>query len=126
MAATLVALTPDYTRRRKRNRIKITPTGNYAAGGQVIDLTALTNPNFLPNVGISGFNIPALSDVAITKVPAGYTAEMVAGTNTAALATAFKLKIFTAPDTELAAGAYPASLLADYFEIEVNVNSWTQ
>ncbi len=126
MAVTLIALKPDYSRRRKTNRIKIVPTGNYATGGQVLDLTALTNPNFYPNVGVSAFNIPPLEDLIVTRVPAGYTAEIVAGTDPTALATAFKLKLFTAPDTELAAGAYPASLLADFFEIEVNVNSWTQ
>lgn len=126
MAATLVALKVDYTRRRKRNRIQVTPVGTYAAGGQVIDFTALTNPTFQPNVGISGFNIPPLSDITVTKAPAGYSAEVVVGTDATALATAFKLKIFTTADAELAAGAYPASLLADFFELEVNVNSWTQ
>lgn len=126
MSLTLTALKIDYTRRRKINRIQTQPVGAYTTGGAVFDLTGLLNPNFQPNVGVSAFNIPPLTDLIVTRCPAGYTAEIVAGSDPTALATAYKLKIFTAPDTELAAAAFPASLLADYFEVEVNVNTWTQ
>lgn len=121
MGFTATWQTPDYTRRRKMVRLKLVPTGNYTAGGDPIDLTAVTNPKFLPNPGFP--TVPSIDDVYINKVPAGYGAEIVAGAGST-LATAFKLKVFTTANTELAAGAYPAALTGDSLLLEADVTNW--
>lgn len=112
---------PNFTRRRKLIRFKVTPTGNYTTGGDPLDLTAITNPKFEQNPGFR--SVPSLDDIYVVRAPAGYGAELVAGTGTT-LATALKLKVFTTANTELAAGAYPGALTGDSFLIEADVSTW--
>lgn len=125
MALPLTALRPDYTRRRKINRLKSTPTGNYVTGGVPFDLSSIANPNWFPNVGFG--SVPNIDDITVTKVPGGYTAEIVSsGVGSPTLATAYLMKVYTTAGTELAAAAFPAALLAGVFEFEINVNIFTQ
>lgn len=113
------AVSSSNTRRQKTIKIKATPSGNYPAGGDPIDLTNITDPQF------QGSCFPGkIPDyIQIENSPAGYTAEIVAGTGTT-LATAFKLKVFTAAGTELTAAAYPAALLADFFLLALIGPNW--
>lgn len=125
MALPLTAMQPDYSRRRKNNRLKSTPTGNYVTGGVPFDLSTIANPNWHPNIGFGP--IPNIDDIHVVKVPAGYTAEVVSsGVGSPTLATAFLLKVYTTAATELAAAAFPAGLLAGVFEFEINVSIFTQ
>lgn len=126
MSLTSTALAVEYNRRRRVLRLQIAFVGNYTPGGDVLDLTAILNPNFQPNVGVSGFNIPALTNFKIARPVAGYGFEVVAGSAPAVLATAFKIKVFTTAATEFAAGAYSASLLADTLVLEIDTSTWIQ
>lgn len=106
----------DITRRKKRRRVKITPSGNYVAGGDTLDLTKMTNPN---NLGASRFgNVPKFA--ASQNVPGGYTAEYIPG---ATLATC-KVK-YALNGAELAAGAYPAVLTGDVTDLEFITDTYT-
>ena len=87
--------------------LQIVPTGNYTTGGDVLDLTKIV----VNASGVSLIKAPPLCLVA-GGLLSGYSAQIVPGTNTANLATAYKIKFFSAAGTELAAAAYPAVLLA--------------
>lgn len=119
MPQTLAAVSFSNSRRQKTITINATPTGSYPPGGDPIDLTAITDPTFQG----SCFPGKVPDRVLILNVPAGYDAEIVAGTGTT-LATAFKLKVYSAPGTELAAAAYPAALLADAFQLALIGPNW--
>lgn len=114
MALATVIKAVDFTRRRKRRQLEITMSGNYAAGGDTLDLTKATNPSYLQGAGFS--NVPVLSDVTVKNSPDGYTAEFVPGTTLANS----KIKFMSTADTELAAGAYPANLAAVKLELEIS------
>lgn len=122
MALPLTALQPDYSRRRRTRRYSTLATGNYVTGGVALDLSTILNPHFYGDVFMG--TIPLLEQLSV-EMPAGYTAMFVPGTDQTSLATAWKLKIFTAPDTELAAAAFPASLLADSIFINVDQPAWS-
>ena len=125
MPLPLTAMQNDYTRRRKVNRLKGTATGNYVLGGIPFDLSTIANPSFYPNIGFG--QIPNIDDIKVTKVPAGYEAEVVASAvGSPTLATAFLLKFYTTAATELAAAAFPAGILASPVEFEINVSTFTQ
>lgn len=75
MALAAVAKFVDITRRRRKVGLGITPSGNYTKGGDVLDLTKVTNPNFLQSAGIG-----AVPDAYTAEnAPAGYTAEFIPG-----------------------------------------------
>jgi hypothetical protein len=86
-------------------RYKVTLSVNYAAGGQLIDFSAATNPKVLPNA----FPGRAPANVKVENAPDGYNVEVIPGV----ALNDWKLKIWSTADTELAAGAYPANLAAD-------------
>ena len=118
----ITALKPDYSRRRRVRRNSIVASGNYTVGGIPIDLTAILNPNFYGDVFMG--TVPALEDMILEKVPAGYSAEIVAGAGTT-LATAFNLKLYTAPGTEMTAIALPAGITGDNFLLFINQQAWS-
>ncbi|MGH9393570.1 MAG: hypothetical protein ACRD1E_05320 [Terriglobales bacterium] len=103
MAIASSFLDVDVTRRRVRRVLSLVFSGNYATGGDTLDLTAATNPNGLAGAKAFGRNTAASS---VGNVPDGYTAELLAGT----ALNNWKVKWFTASNTELAAGAYPAGI----------------
>lgn len=104
------------SRRRKRIRVNIVATGNYVTGGDTLDLTATTNPNFLNAAGFA--SLP--TDNEIVYLPGGYSAEFVPGTTLAN----GKIKVYSAAGTELAAAAYPAVLLGAPWEWEFSGPLW--
>ena len=79
----------------------LTPTGNYATGGDVVDFTTV------PLVKASR---PPMS-VMFYNFPGGYNAEWIRATPDAV--NTGKVKIYSASGTELTAGAYPAALTAN-------------
>jgi hypothetical protein len=105
MALTSTTLDRDISRRKRKLRITVIPSGNYTPGGDTFDLTAITNPKVIPLGKPSA--LPKFATVV--NSPAGYSAEFVAG----ATMQTCKLKVFASPGNELAAAAYPAALLAD-------------
>jgi len=118
--ALVVAGEAQNTRRQKTIRIRATPSGSYTVGGDPIDLTTITNPTFKP--GVYPGQVPSINSV-VENSPAGYSAELVAGSGTT-LATAFNLKIYTAPGVEMTAIAYPAALTGDSFLIGLLGPNW--
>jgi hypothetical protein len=101
IASALVDINP--TRSRATRTLALTMSGNYATGGDTLDLTATTNPNNIAGAKAFG-RVPAVSRV--NNVPDGYSAEVVPG----AALNNWKVKWFTASNTEVAAGAYPAGI----------------
>lgn len=109
MAQALSVRMTRHNVRVKDRIIKAVASGNYATGGDAIDLTNVANPNFKTDAKF-GQNV-AIEDWEVIQSPAGYGAELVQG----ALLSNWKLKIFTTANTELAAGAYPAAITGDFF-----------
>lgn len=120
MSLPITALTPDYSRRRKNRRYTMQATGAYVTGGDVIDFSTILNPGFFGDVFLG--NVPGYDEVSF-ELPGGYDAQLVAGTGTT-LATAWKLQIFASGGAELAAAAYPASLLATPIIMIVSQRAW--
>lgn len=118
MALASTVTVVDITRRRKRKTIQVTPSGNYVAGGDTIDLTATTNPSFLAGAGFG--SVP--KRYIACRAPGGYTAEYIPG---ATLATC-KVKYYSAAGQELAAGAYPAALTGDVTEVELSTALYSE
>jgi len=89
-----------------RIQVQITPSGNYATGGDTVDLTAL--------IGVAAGGVPvfAANNAPLYGVAQGSTGDdydFIPGTQL----NNGKLKINTASNTELAAGAYPARISGD-------------
>jgi hypothetical protein len=90
-------------------------TGNYVTGGDTLDLTTIVG--LVPTASLP-LQIYAQSNGGATSFGAGvggYYEVVQAG---AALNT-YKLKAYTAGGTELAAGAYPASVTSDVVTITI-------
>jgi hypothetical protein len=119
MPLNLTAVSSSNTRRQKTIKIKAAPTGSYVVGGVPIDLTSITDPTFQG----SCFPGQVPQAIQVDNAPAGYSAEVVAGAGTT-LATAFNLKVYTAPGTEMTAIAFPAGLLADSFLLAMTGPNW--
>jgi hypothetical protein len=82
-------------------------------GGDTVDLTSI-----VAALGQSDVTIGypgTIKNFEVVSAPAGYPALLVAGTT---LKT-WKLRVFSAIDTELATGAYPADILAGTFILMV-------
>ena len=109
MALALSAKPTRHGLRTKDRVVKVVASGNYVTGGDTVDLTNVSNPNFLSDQRF-GQN-SSINDYEVVQAPAGYTAELVPG---ATLAT-WKLMVFSAPNTQLAAAAYPAAITGDFF-----------
>ena len=98
MAATLTLLHgPEVGQLARKFIFKVVLTSNYPTGGETL--------NFAPYV--SG-DVGALPTSVQPERFGGYVPSYIPG----ASISAGKLKQFSAPGTELAAGAYPAALLA--------------
>jgi hypothetical protein len=116
----LVAINSLNTRRQKTIKVSAAPlAGNYTPGGLALDLTTITDPSF------RGSCFPGMvpQSIQVENAPAGYSAEIVAGSGTT-LATAFALKIYTAPNVEMTAIAIPANLVADFFLLALLGPNW--
>jgi hypothetical protein len=120
MSLPITALTPDYSRRRKNRRYAAQATGVYVALGDAIDFSTILNPGFLGDVNLG--TVPTFDELSCV-LPGGYDAQFVPGTGTT-LATAWKLQVFASGGAELAAGAYPAVLLATPILIVVTQRAW--
>lgn len=90
----------------------LVPSGNYVSGGDIVDFTSPSAAPVLlgpggPSIPSSG---PALKfDTWMESGDITYFLSQIIGT----AMNNNKLRVFTATATELAAGAYPAALLAD-------------
>jgi hypothetical protein len=104
----------DYTRRKKKLVIALTFSGSYSTGGDTLNFTTMTNPSFVANANVA--KIPSVADVVFQNGAGGYDFDFVPGTTLANS----KIKIFSAANTELAAGAYNAALTGDTLNVEIN------
>ena len=79
------------------------------AGGDTVDLTAITLSlgQSDAQVGYPG----NIKNYQVVSAPAGYMAELIKGTTLKN----WRLRLYTAPNTELATGNYPAEILAGTF-----------
>ncbi|HLJ90518.1 MAG TPA: hypothetical protein VKZ53_27160 [Candidatus Angelobacter sp.] len=101
--------------RDKSIRYQVALSGNYvqvANGGEVLAINSAQNPQFLPGAGwgLTGPDVTKFGVGYPLQGPGGLAAEIVPGVD------AFHpiLKLFnTTTGTELAAGAYPAAVIAD-------------
>jgi len=105
MPVALQVVSVDTSRRKKRITYKATFSGNYPTGGDTANLSAATNPKFLP--GAYPSRVPDVVD--IIGNPGGNGAEFVLGTGM----TDGKIKQFSSANTELGAGAYNAAVTGD-------------
>ena len=109
MALALTVQTVHHELRTKRLYLIATASGNYVTGGDTGNLQAIT-----PNISQMDARIGYPGNIKHSEVcnaPDGYTANLIPG---ATLAT-WKLQIFASDGTELAAGAYPALVIATPF-----------
>lgn len=83
-------------------------------GGDTVDLTSITIPVGFPSDGNVGYP-GQINQYEVIKFAAGYTAQLIPGPNL----TAWLLQVFSAAGTQQATGAYPAALLADFFELRL-------
>jgi len=109
MALALTALAVRHDLRTKELILKAVASGNYATGGDTVNLTSILNPNNITNA-VAGYP-GRITEPIVKQFAGGYVAELIPGTTLAN----WKLKIFSAPATELAAGAYPAAITGDFF-----------
>jgi hypothetical protein len=110
---TLTATDKDISRRKKILTISVAiGAGNYVPGGLPCDLTKVLNPKLLS--GAKPATLPKKG--VVINSPAGYNGEFILG---ATMQTCL-LKIYSAPGTELAAGATPAAIVADPFQVEIS------
>lgn len=112
-----------------RQFLKLVFSGNYPPGGDALDLT---NAGGTPAAPTTISPAAYLGVVDIDVLERGVTGGLVAGGGFCAIIAPnantplkfadlanLKLKIFTSGNTELGAGAYPASVLGDVVIIEV-------
>ena len=110
MSLALTLQTVNHDLRTKKIYLIATASGNYVAGGDTVNLQAITlhigqSPS--DTIGYPG----TIKHSEVCNAPAGYTGILIPG---ATLAT-WKLQIWAADGTELAAGAYPALVIATPF-----------
>ena len=94
-----------------------TVTGNYAQGGDVLNLNPATwtDPKMLGIVGLEVGRVPPVAPAPFEENLGGYYAEVVPGTTQSN----FMTKFFAPGGAELAAGAYPAAILNGGLVFEV-------
>ena len=105
MAVALAIQKVDVSRRQKRIFYGATFSGNYATGGDTLDFAAATNPKF----EAAAYPSRAPDVIIVHGAPGGNPAEGVLGTDM----TNSLIKMFSASDTELGAGAYNAAVTGD-------------
>lgn len=107
----------DHTRRRRIVTLQVTPSGAYPAGGDTLDLSAVTNPNAFARAGFGSTFIPDKQDVTFKDSLAGALPEWIQGADFKSC----KIKLFSSAGTEHAAAAYTAAELADVLIVEISV-----
>lgn len=110
MSLALTVQSVDHELRKKRLYLIATASGNYVTGGDTVNLNNITialGQDLDSPIGYPG----VISHSEVCNQPDGYTANLIPG---ATLAT-WKLQIFSADNTELGAGAYPAGIIATPF-----------
>lgn len=95
--------------------ITITPSGSYVSGGDTFDLTAITRPVGAPPLPGGGAAVAPLPTQVTINSRNGYSYSYVPGTTRAN----GKLKVNTAANTELSAGAYPAGVTGDVITAQI-------
>lgn len=102
--------------------IKLTPSANYATGGDTFSIApgALADPN---GKGVIGYpsGIPACPPLVIGNfgmTETGNSANITTNVIPGATQGAYKLQVFV-NGTEVSAGAWPAALLTGYFALQV-------
>lgn len=115
MAIALKHKSMAHAHRQMRRIILGTLSGNYAAGGQVTDLTTASNPLGIDGAKQMANRLP--ESVEVVNMPQGFLGNWIPGTNL----TDGKLQITQiSTGAELVAGAYPAGLTgADGIILEV-------
>lgn len=109
MALALTVQAVNHDLRTKKLYLIATPSGNYVTGGDTVNLQAITAAlgQADATIGYPG----KITHYEVCNAPDGYTSNLIPG---ATLAT-WKLQIFASDNTELAAGAYPAGIIATPF-----------
>ena len=102
MSITANVLTTQ-TNKLKEIYVSITPSGNYSTGGDTFDLTALKNPNFLPDPFLA--RVPVSVGV-MNEEMGGFYVGILPGT----ALNNYKIKFYQPGGSEVAAGAYPAAI----------------
>ena len=110
MSLALIVQTVNHELRTTKRYLIATASGNYVAGGDTVNLQAITlslGQDLDGTIGYPGI----IKHSEVCNCPDGYTANLIPG---ATLST-WKLQIFASDNTELAAGAYPAGIIATPF-----------
>ena len=92
-----------HTNKLKEIYVQIVPSGNYSTGGDTFDLTALKNPNYLPDPYLA--RVPVSIGV-MNEEMSGYYVGILPGTAT----NNYKIKFYQPGGSEVAAGAYPGAI----------------
>lgn len=106
MPWTLTVISINPTRRKLTVLFSAVPSGAYVAGGDVVDLTAPIDSSYL------GYKCPSVVPDVLECV-SGMTGNSGEGVTAGLTPATCKMKFFSSTDTELAAGAYSATQLAD-------------
>lgn len=125
MANTLVQSTPSAVSRRRVTRTYTGRlTGSYVLGGEPLNPTLATDPNFVADPIAGIFDKPSVLagdfSFRLDRAPSGYQGEINLATSPTGWNNALLLKLYTAPDTELAAGAYSVAIKADSFTFSIS------
>lgn len=114
-----------------RQVVRAVASGNYVAGGDILDLTngggTATAPNIVPPAQSTGLIsiIPApiaTTNTSLSAANGGYNVIFPAGGAVPLLQqylSTIKLKIYVGAGTEYVAGAYGADVLADIIQLEL-------
>ena len=83
MSLTSSVSTANHELRMKEVTLAVVPTAGtaYVTGGDTLDLTAATNPKFIPDAQMS--NTAYISTAEVIASPPGFTGKLVAGTTLA-------------------------------------------
>jgi hypothetical protein len=113
MSLALTVQSVHHDLRTKRLYLIATPTGNYPAGGDTVNLQAIT-----PALGQSDATVGypgKITNYEVVSAPDGYGALLVKGSTLAN----WLLQVFSTSNTPIATAAYPAGVLAGVFVIMV-------
>ena len=114
MSLALTVQSVNHELRRKKLYLIATASGNYVTGGDTVNLQAITPA--LGQAADATVGYPGtIKHSEVCNNPDGYTSNLIPG---ATLAT-WKLQVFASDGTELAAGAYPAGVIATPFVFSI-------
>lgn len=110
MSVALAAKAVTRTFNKKERIIQATLSGNYATGGDTVNLGSVSNPKYLND---ANFGYPGnIEDYEVLSCPTGYVGELIPGTTL----NNWKIKFsqtgaaLSGPLAEIAAAAYPGAL----------------